>query len=219
MSQVMRLAVVNVSTLVAAPDVERVVAACRSQIETHLQPVWSVGAQIEIWPDLACIPGDAFRVLVADDEQQVGALGHHDAAEAMIGVQDANLMGVPWSCVLSHEICETLVNPRLDRWSDPDASGASWAYEVCDPVENQRYEVSGVAVSDFVFPAFFDPAAHGKLLNWRRTLTAPFTVEPPNGHAVTRSADGAAQPFPGMPMLAWPRSPRSRRQRLLAAKR
>jgi hypothetical protein len=215
MSQELRLAVVNVSTLVAAADVERVVAACRIQIETHLQPAWSATAVVEIWPDTACIPDGAFPVLIADDEQQLGALGHHDVSEAMVGVNDANLMGVPWSCVLSHELCETVVNPRLDRWSAPSEAGVPWAVEVCDPVENQRYEISGVAVSDFVLPPFFDPSARGQVLNWRRTLTAPFTVEPPNGHAVTRSADGVAQPL-GMPMLAWPRTRRSRRTRLLS---
>ncbi len=171
MSTDLRLAVVNVSTLVPAADVERVVAACRTQLATHLQPAWAAGAVVEIWPDLACVPDGAFPVLVADDEQQVGALGHHDVTQAMIGVRDAQLMGVPWSCVLSHELCETVVNPQLARWSAPSSSsGVVWAVEVCDPVENQRYEIGGVAVSDFVYPAFFEAGSQEKVLNWRKTL-------------------------------------------------
>ena len=70
---------------------------------------------------------------MADDESQLGALGHHDVGGAMIGVGDANLMGVPWSCVLSHELCETVVNPRLDRWSEPDDAGVVWAVENLRP--------------------------------------------------------------------------------------
>lgn len=219
MSTSLRLAIVNVSTLVQAADVERIVSACRTQLETHLQPAWHVTASLEIWPDAACLPADVFPVLVGDDEQQIGALGHHDVSDAAVGVRDAQLMGVPWSCVLSHEICEAVVNPRLDRWSDPSDAGVAWALEVCDPVENQRYAIAGVAVSDFVLPAFFQRGTQGQRLNWRGTLAAPFTVEPPNGHAVTRPPGGDATSIPEMPCLAWPRSRHSRRSRLLAAHR
>jgi hypothetical protein len=31
-----------------------------------------------------------------------------------------------------------------------------WAYEVCDAVEQETFNIAGVAMSDFVFPAYFE---------------------------------------------------------------
>ena len=215
-SDLMLLAVVNVSTLILPADLTRAVAACAFQIEHHLGPAWGVSARVEVFPDLDCLPEGAFPVLVADDEAQLGALGDHDPTQAMIGVNDANLMGVPWSCVLSHELCETVVNPRLDAFRLNSETGVEWALEVSDPVENQRYAYSGVALSDFVLPAFFDVRSRGVPLNWRKTLSAPFSLEPPNGHAITRAPGGSPESLPSAPMLAWKRTARSRTRQLLA---
>lgn len=46
-----------------------------------------------------------------------------------------------WSMSLSHEILETLADPRLT------------SREVCDPVNDRSYRIKGVLVSDFVRPS------------------------------------------------------------------
>ncbi len=68
----------------------------------------------------------------------------------------------PWSHTLSHEALELIADPhcnllvegphphprhrkrRVFRW-----------YEVCDPVQDELYEIDGVAVSNFVTPLYF----------------------------------------------------------------
>lgn len=214
------LAVINQSTMVSGPDLERVVAVCHAQLTTQFLPAWRIAAGVATWPDETCMPDGAIPVRIVDEEHHhVGALGDHDETGAYIGINDADLMGVPWSVVLSHELLEAAANPTLARWFPQASKGVEWAGEICDPVENRRYTIAGVEVSDFVFPAFFDEAASGQKLNWRGTLSAPFTVEPPNGHAVTRAADGSAATIPFAPMLGWKRWPGSRIERLKRVRR
>ena len=72
----------------------------------------------------------------------------------------------PLSMVLSHELLEMVVNPDVNRMAQgPAPEGATgdedgavfYSYEICDPVNANRYAIDGVVVSDFVLPAWFTP--------------------------------------------------------------
>jgi hypothetical protein len=54
--------------------------------------------------------------------------------------------------------------------------GRLYAYETADPVEEQTYQIDGVAVSNFVTPHWFDPAAHGVPLDYLGRLKHPFQL-------------------------------------------
>lgn len=60
---------------------------------------------------------------------------------------------------LSHECIETIGDPGANRWADMASGTQSCALELCDPVQNQVYEVDGISVSDFVLQGYFDPGA------------------------------------------------------------
>ena len=62
---------------------------------------------------------------------------------------------------LSHECIEIIGDPGANRWADMAGGSQDCALELCDPVQNQTYEVNGVSVSDFVTQAYFDPGASG----------------------------------------------------------
>ena len=62
---------------------------------------------------------------------------------------------------LSHECIETCGDPGANRWADLPSGTQSCALELCDPVQNQVYDVDGVSVSDFVLQSYFDPGSSG----------------------------------------------------------
>jgi hypothetical protein len=70
-------------------------------------------------------------------------------------------VGEPWSVTLSHEAIEMVADPEANLLAlgpHPDPAERRrvlhW-YELCDAVEDLRYEVDGVAVSDFLLPLWF----------------------------------------------------------------
>ena len=48
-----------------------------------------------------------------------------------------------------------LIDPMATLWCEGPRS-TLWAYEVCDAVEEETFEINGIVMSDFVFPAYFD---------------------------------------------------------------
>jgi hypothetical protein len=80
-----------------------------------------------------------------------------DLYSSLVGGEGAVSVGI------SHEVLETLADPGANEWaSKKDSLGMMGAKEVCDPVENTWYYSSdNVALSNFVFPAYFMPGATG----------------------------------------------------------
>jgi hypothetical protein len=155
------IVIVNVDTHVLHAEIVRAAAALQRQVLEHFYPVWGVDATVR-----AATPEDPQR----DDEWVLelrkvptieGALGFHDTTEAglprlfdfpELDAQD----GVSWTVTASHEILEALADPWLRRGAQDD-QGIWWATEVCDPVEADTYEIDGVLVSNFEYPAWQEP--------------------------------------------------------------
>ena len=80
-----------------------------------------------------------------------------------------------------------------------------WAMEVCDPVEDEAYEVHvggrAVSVSNFVLPAWFDSQSTGEPVDLLGSLSAPFTLTK-GGYAV-KYIDGQAQDVYGEKFAQW----------------
>jgi hypothetical protein len=64
------------------------------------------------------------------------------------------------SVAITHELAETAGDAACNAWRD-DGQGNEFAQELCDAVEEQSYEIDGVAVSNFLLPSFFTPGAVG----------------------------------------------------------
>jgi len=74
-------------------------------------------------------------------------------------------------------------------------NGSAYSFEVCDPVEAPSYVVSGVSVSNFVTPSWFDPLApSGAQFDKLGHLTAPFTIVK-GGYVVYESAGQQQQKY------------------------
>lgn len=161
------IAIVNQSTVVSLSDVSAAVAALQIQLDRDFSPAWG------IWARLGVNDGAAERILVLDDTNQADALGYHTITQQ--DVQD----GEAWPATLSHELLEQLCDPLTNLAAEGSYQGkaAVFAFEVCDPVENDEYQINGIPVSNFVLPSWFQEGYTGRVDHLGR-LSKSFTLSP-----------------------------------------
>jgi hypothetical protein len=186
------IVIISESTLVGHSDVARAAEACALQIRRDVEPAYGLlPVDVVVAPSRKEAPAGSQLVVVFDDEAQVNALGYYDEdpdhndpkivgirVRRPDGVSIARVFARPsvgedgkvnvfdgpqsLSCSLSHEVVEARLDRCLNRWvMGPD--GKVYAFELCDPVDDQVYPVptggGDVSVSNFVLPAWFDPLA------------------------------------------------------------
>lgn len=222
----MKVGVVNASTLVDNATVRAATEAVKVQVRRDLAPAWGLEAPtVRFFRHLAEAPPDWCVVAVLDDADQAGAAGYHSQAPdgrpygrvfARVTLDAGNgwLRGpMSLSCILSHEVCEVIVDPACGLWAE-SPTGHLYALEVCDPVQASTYAIGGVDVSDFALPAFFDAAPEsGARLSHLGTISAPFELAP-GGYAVVRTAGRERDVFGATPAAhkAHPASRTARRR-------
>jgi hypothetical protein len=197
----MLIAIINQSKAVTDADVATMTAAIATQVQNDVAPIWDrPPAEVVFYPDPTKVPPAAYGIAIVDTipDQPQGVLGSHTEA------QDAQISGVvaaqtqldnggqvmtgDWSVssTLSHEVLEMFVDPNCNLWAN-DGQGSVYSLEVCDPVEAPTYTVSGVSVSNFVTPSWFDPQAPATAqFDMQRHLTTGFSILP-GGYMVYES--------------------------------
>lgn len=206
----MLIAVINQSTLVTNDQVNTMCQAIQIQLDLHVMPAWNIkSGTVKFYTEAAQIPGYAWVVYVIDNDAQVaGALGFHQESSdqitgyimcepiltnggAVLAFDATNPGQYTVSGTLSHEVIE-MVGDRFTN-SYCDDGNTSWCAELCDPVEQIGYGVmvgtTNVAVSDFVFPNFFNSQATIKgngPFNYLKSLEEPFTILA-GGYAIQRT--------------------------------
>ncbi len=56
----------------------------------------------------------------------------------------------------SHELVEMLVDPAINLMTTGPNPKIIYAYESADPVEALSFDVNGIQMSDFIYPAYFE---------------------------------------------------------------
>jgi hypothetical protein len=151
------------------------ISALRAYVDEHLAPIWCASANLV---EATQSRNDAWTLLFLDNAKHVDVilkgidrskvigqhkLEHHGLPLGMVFVEstlnsqsklsDQNKISV----AASHELAEMLVDPGNNLWCEV-SEGTFYAYEVCDPVEEEYFEVEGLLMSNFVYPAYFDPS-------------------------------------------------------------
>lgn len=154
-------------------ELQRVIRAINRQIKEDFEPYWSLGATLRLEgrsenaPSKLSLPdlrGDAILYLWNKLDVD-GALGYHDqnARGIPYGFVFTALsaqLGEPWSVTLSHEALELIADPEVNLLvmgphpAHPDRTVFHW-YEMSDAVQNETYQIDGIAVSNFVLPLYF----------------------------------------------------------------
>jgi hypothetical protein len=179
---VRHLAVVSQTARVTVDEVAAVSAAIQKQVVRDFAPEWGAQATVQAFPSLEQTPSDYCPVVIRDDIGVPGVAGIHRGSsnQPYALVQH----GDRWSVRVSHEVLELLVDPSLDRVVAgpslrPGQGRVQYLVEVCDPCQDDHYEVNGVAVSDFCTQAYFSPVAGaGVAYNFCGTIKKPRGLRP-----------------------------------------
>lgn len=193
-----RIAVVNNAEKKPIPPerLAKVLAALETQLARDFAPVWGVSAELSLVPEGELPPEDAWWLTLHDDSDRAGDLGYHDLTSAGLPlgkafVATAEENGMPWSVVLSHELLEMLIDPYINLAAVIRAGGVPngmlYGYEVCDPVRSDTYRIGGVAVSNFVYPAWFeaDRPHRDTRFDHLERVGAPLKLRP-GGYAIAK---------------------------------
>jgi len=205
----MLIAILNQSTVVSNADAAAMTQAVATQVGLDAAPLWDrAPAAVVFFTDPSAVPATAHGIALVEtiQDQPKGVLGFHteDQGGKLWGVvaakpeldNRAQMTTGDWSVssVLSHEVLEMFVDPNCNLWAN-DGKGSAYSFEVCDPVEAPAYAVSGVSVSNFVTPSWFDPlAASTAQFDKLGQLTAPFSILK-GGYVVYESAGKEHQKF------------------------
>jgi hypothetical protein len=180
--------VINASTRVSDRDARRCVRALEAQVKKHFAPVWNVGAELAFVERGAKAHRGAWQLVLLDERN--ASYGYHELTReglplGRVFLREAMHTKAGWTVTASHELLELLVDPDTTLGTlveDRTLGPRVYAYEVCDPVQDDRfaYEVNGVAVSDFVYPAWFEPwrKPRSARFDHREKLRRPYEVPP-----------------------------------------
>jgi len=177
-----------------------------------------------VWHITAALRSQNVRIKLVDTTPEApGALAYHDLDAdgpfIRVALNDILENGGDWydgdlsiPSVIDHETKETVIDPLANAWHN-DGNGVLWARESCDPVQDETYTVTTptgkvFTLSNFVYPAYFDPFADGDKLDFNGSLTKPFTMTS-GGYMIRQSAGRITQVF-GAGVPAW-RSARAHR--------
>lgn len=196
-----KISVLNESTVVADADVQRCVDALQIQVSRDFAPIWGVDAQLNFHPSKIAAAG-SWQLVVLDDSDQADALGYHETTADFLPLgkvfaKSDQLAGTLWTVTASHELLEMLGDPDINLTAEVDNSDGSitfYAYEVCDAVEADSlgYAIGAIVVSDFVTPDWFSPLPlPGKPYDFMGHVTAPFQIALGGYIGVLQAAAGA----------------------------
>jgi hypothetical protein len=208
------IAIVNNSTLFSDADAYLATLACSFQLRAHIAPNWKRPADtVTFFPNLKGVPAGARVLSLFDNADQAGDLGWHTESptgqvygkvfvEPVLTNGGFALTGaLTVSSVLSHEVGELWADPTCALWADT-TQNAAIAYELADPVESDSYSIAvgrepttEIAVSNFVYPAWFDAQAPaGSRFDYLGNLKAPFSMNK-GGYYVVMTEGTTSQQF------------------------
>jgi peptidoglycan hydrolase-like protein with peptidoglycan-binding domain len=183
--QVPSIACVNRATTDLGVDWEQLIAAFDEYANAIFARVWGTPANIINADGSSNIPSGCWGILFLDDADAADALGYHDLTPeglplSKVFVRTTLNDAQKVSVTAARELAEMLVDPGIQMGAiGPD--GQTWyAYEVADAVEREEFEVRGVAVSNFVYPAWFEAfrAPGSAQFDHLRTCNRPFELRP-----------------------------------------
>lgn len=199
----LKIAVVNKATTPLGQNYDAMVKSCQKQATRDFSPIWNVDVDLVMLDDAT---DDYDNLILFDDADQAGSLGYHDLspkghAYGKVFVKTTLRGRELVSTVFSHELLEMLADPKVDQVAKNPRNGWVYALEDCDAVETENYMIDGIAVSNFVTPAWFDAnAASSVKFDFLGNVHAPFKINSGgympvmiNGRWTQTFADQAAQ--------------------------
>ena len=152
------IACFNKATTALGVDFDALIAALQAFVDNDVAPVWGTPARLV--KSSGFVPGH-WAMVFLDDADQPGALAYHDLTpdglpESKVFVKTTLKNHDLVSVSESHELVEMLVDPAINLMTTGPDPKLVYAYESADPVEQLSYPVRGIAMTDFVYPSYFE---------------------------------------------------------------
>ncbi len=165
--QIPTIACINHAQTPLGVDFAALLIALQKFLDTCFVPVW--GTPANLVKSAKFIAG-AWAIVFLDDADAPGALGYHDLTPdglplSKVFVKTTLTASGKVSVTACHELAEMLVDPAINLCAT-GPKGLIYAYETSDAVEEEEFKINGLAMSDFVYPAFFE--------GFRKTGSAQF---------------------------------------------
>lgn len=166
---------------VTPAEVEAACVGFDAQLREDVCPAWArLPVGVRFYADAKAIPKGTPAIQIARVCDDAEALAYHTesasgAISGLVGVETCKADGVDWRSAASHEIVETTIDPFCNMFAlTGDESGEAISDEPCDAVEDGSYQKHGVAVSNFVLPAWLDIEGEAPF-DFMGKLSAPMT--------------------------------------------
>lgn len=183
------------------------ITALQSYVDDYLFPVWGVRAELS-WSNKPQAGVWNVGFIDSNENDDPGALAYHNfdptengnlpyaVVDVGASLEDMGSIGVP----VSHELAEMLADPGCNSWCGPDAfepgdgpdteptNTKLYALEIADPVERAYFKIDGVEVSDFVFPAYFEPWGVDGPVDYLGAISRPGQIAA-GGYQIVRDHD------------------------------
>ena len=139
-------------------DYDSLIDVMQVYIDQYIAPVWGTPAKLVKSKGFL---KNAWAMVFLDNADQAGALAYHDLTPTGLPlakifvrttIQNNDLVSVS----ASHELVEMLVDPAINLLTTGPDPKTVYAYESADPVEALSFNVNGIPMSNFVFPAYFE---------------------------------------------------------------
>ena len=174
-----RIACVNKAHTDLGVDFAKLIRTLQTFVDECLVPVWRTPARLV--RARRELPG-AWTLVFLDDADHAKRLGYHRLLKnrrplAKVFVKPSLKCHEPVSLVASHELAEMLVDPGNNFWC-VGPRRKLYAYEVCDAVEQATFKLDGLAMSDFLYPPYFENIRRSKStrFDYLGKITRPFQV-------------------------------------------
>ncbi len=195
--QVPTIACINHASVGLGVDFNKLIVALQKFLDECFVPVW--GTPAKLVKATRPLPG-AWTLVFLDNADAANALGYHDLTVnglplAKIFVKTTLQDNQKVSVTACHELAEMMVDPAINLWSD-GPNNMLYAYEMCDAVEEQEFLIDGIAMSDFVYPAFFEGFRKPKStqFDYLKKVTKPFQILA-GGYSLVRKGTSVTQIF------------------------
>ena len=162
-------------------DFSSLVAALQQFLDRCFTPVWGTPARLV---ETTGFRKGAWALVLLDTADVADALGYHDLTPdglplSKVFVKTTLDAGQKVSVTACHELAEMLVDPAINLVATGPGSGnAFYAYETADAVEEAEFEIDHIAMSDFVFPAWFEAfrKAGSAQFDYLKKVRRPFQI-------------------------------------------
>jgi hypothetical protein len=195
-----RIACINKAKTDLGVPLPKLTAALQKCYDECFLPVW--GYPVKLYNTSKPKRTDWLFVYF-DDADEAGDEGYHDLTHkgqpiSKVFVRQSLKDNVPVSVTASHELFEMVIDPIANLWAQA-TTRTEYAYEMCDPVEEDTFMVDGIAMSNFVHPSWFEPFDHprGTRFDHLRKLKKPFSMT--KGGYVTIKRNGRVKDTFGSP--------------------